>query len=241
MNYNAYTPQGGSDYLMILGHGFARGGETMTEWGKHFASWGITVLLPTNMCHYNILDGVDHELNGTNLMELANLHSEANHIYAGHSAGGLASLIAASFDPNAIGLIGLDTTDTGGQPGTPPELGQDFAPFVTVPAFSLIGEPSSCNTENNAIPLFDLTADSTTIRINDADHCDYENPTNWGCESFCLNQNGSTFTDDEIRPMIRKMGTAAAMSISGLHEDGEAYWSNQVLDEMSVSGLVQPL
>ena len=241
MNYQVYTPNIESDYLMILGHGFGRGGSSMTDWGSHFASWGFTVLLPTDMCHYNILSGVDPELNAINLTELADIHGGNNRIYTGHSAGGLSSLIATTIDPNAVGLIGLDTTDTGAFPGPPPQLGLDFASSVTVPSFSLIGEPSSCNTENNSIPVFNLISGRNMVRVNGADHCDYEGPTNWACESVCLNSTTPTFSDDEIRPVIRQLATAASMWISGMHDDGEMYWSEDILMELGSNGLIQPL
>ena len=47
-----------------------RGGEKMFGWAEHLASWGIKTVVPT-LCHYNVLNGVDHEMNGQNMVELA--------------------------------------------------------------------------------------------------------------------------------------------------------------------------
>ena len=95
ISYTVYTPQGiENPTTMVLGHGFARGADTMTGWAEHFSSWGIEVLLPT-LCHYNVFTGVDHEMNGQNMKELAMIHGAVKVIYAGHSAGGLAAIIGA--------------------------------------------------------------------------------------------------------------------------------------------------
>ena len=122
-----YTPQGvPTPPTVILGHGFLRGGDKMYGWAEHFASWGVEVLAPT-LCHYNVFTGVDHEMNGQNMVELATLHGTTSVIYAGQSAGGLAAIIAASQDNNTIGIVGLDATDTEGAPGVPDLLGQNYA------------------------------------------------------------------------------------------------------------------
>ena len=240
MSYHVYAPENLSNPpVMVLGHGFARGGSKVVEWAEHFASWGVEVLVPMDLCHYNFL-GVDHEMNGQNMMELAAHHGAQDPIYGGHSAGGLAALIAASMDSNTLGLIGLDATDTEGVPTVPDFIGQSYAPQLTAPAFGLIAEPSSCNAENNGITLLGLVPDSYMLRIKSSDHCDFEYPTDGGCEFLCLNDN-TTFDDSEIRPMIRSLSTAALMHLTGMHADGEAYWFSPVLDELVATGLVQEL
>ena len=171
VNYELYTPVGVSNPpFMVLGHGFLRGGK-MVGWGEHYASWGIEVIVPV-LCHYNVLAGVDHEMNGLNMVELAQNHGATEVIYAGQSAGGLAAIIAASQDTKAIGVVGLDATDTEGVPSVPDFIGQQYASSVTVPAFALIGEPSSCNANNNGVTLFDMMNDSQLIRVSSSDHCD---------------------------------------------------------------------
>ena len=135
MRYFTYSPAGIQDPpVVVLGHGFARGPETMVGWAEHLSSWGAEVLLPT-LCHYNVFWGVDHELNGQNMIELGQWHGAEEVIYAGHSAGGLAAIIAASLDDSNLGVLGLDATDTEGVFGIEDFIGQQYAPNVGTAAF----------------------------------------------------------------------------------------------------------
>tara|TARA_R100000458_G_C8266871_1_gene241881 strand:+ start:273 stop:1865 length:1593 start_codon:yes stop_codon:yes gene_type:complete len=227
MNYDIYSPDGSTNPpVVVLGHGFARGADKMSGWAEHLSSWGAEVLLPT-LCHYNVFAGVDHEMNGQNMTELAFIHGAAEVVYAGHSAGGLAAIIAASQDNNAIGILGLDATDTEGSvplsPDIPEFLGQNYAGDVECPAFSISGDPSSCNSENNGLDLFSMMNDSRSVKIIGADHCDFESPTNFVCELSCENSEAD-YSDEEIRPVITAMGTAAIMSLTGLSHDGIRVW-----------------
>ena len=210
----------------------------MVGWGEHYASWGIEVIVPV-LCHYNVLAGVDHEMNGLNMVELAQNHGATEVIYAGQSAGGLAAIIAASQDTKAIGVVGLDATDTEGVPSVPDFIGQQYASSVTVPAFALIGEPSSCNANNNGVTLFDMMNDSQLIRVSSSDHCDFESPTDWACTSMCLNSSES-FTDEEIFPIIAHLSTAAILSLTG-DEEAQAQWEGINLDDWISNGQIEVL
>jgi len=237
MEYSVYSPIGlESSQTVILGHGFARGSGVMVGWAEHFASWGVEVLLPT-LCHYNVFAGVDHEMNGLNLQELADVRGLSEVVYAGHSAGGLAAVIAASQDVRAIGLLGLDTTDTQGSPGVPDVIGRVYAGTVTCPAFSIRGMPSSCNADGNGIDLFRMMDDYKAVRINGADHCDFENPTDFVCETAC-SINDSEYSEEEIRSVILTLGTAAVMSLTGTNGDGDLVWSTG-LEELESQGIVE--
>ena len=240
MSYKVYSPQGISDPVtVILGHGFARGPDVMSGWAEHLSSWGVEVLLPT-LCHYNIFSGVDHEMNGYNMKELASLHGSSRVIYAGHSAGGLAAIIAASQDPNALGVVGLDTTDTEDIPGIPDNIGQGYASSITCPSFYLMGEPSTCNSSNNGLDLFRMIENYNAVKITSSDHCDFENPTDAVCEAGCENPT-VLFGDGEIRPVIIALGTAAIISISGLSEDATFIWTDSGLESWLNSGIVQQI
>jgi len=235
MNYDVYFPtEVINPPSVILGHGFARGPDSMVGWANHLSSWGVEVILPT-LCHYNVFAGVDHEMNGRNMTELINIHGSTDVVYAGHSAGGLAAVIAASIDLNALGVLGLDTTDTQDIPGIPDLLGQQYAGNMVSPGFSIMGEPSSCNAENNGLALFRIMDGYQAIKITDADHCDFENPTDWICESQCENQN-QNYSDEEIRSTITLFGTAAIMSLTELSPDGITTW-----EESSNIEIVQEL
>lgn len=238
MEYEVYTPYANNPPVVVLGHGFARGPDVMAGWAEHLSSWGVEVLLPT-LCHYNVFTGVDHEMNGQNMKELAVLHSASDVVYAGHSAGGLAAIIAASLDPNASGVLGLDATDTQGIPGVPDEIGQSYASNVTCPAFSITGEASTCNADNNGLDLFSMMNTYQAIKVVDADHCDFESPTDWICESQCENVQ-TTFVDEEIRSVITTLGTAAIMSLSGLLPDGDDAWTSR-LEDWNNYGITQEI
>tara|TARA_B100000131_G_scaffold322681_1_gene377552 strand:+ start:1512 stop:2528 length:1017 start_codon:yes stop_codon:yes gene_type:complete len=239
ISYRVYSPNIDDPPVIVLGHGFARGSDVMVGWAEHLASWGIEVLLPT-LCHYNVFFGVDHEMNGQNMRELIALHGATNAIYAGHSAGGLAAIIAASQDPLALGVLGLDATDTDGVPGVPDLIGTRYAGGVTVPAFSITGEPSSCNAENNGLSLFRMMSHYTAVKVVSADHCDFENPTDAVCAMSCENPT-VTFEDSYIRPVITTLGTAAAVSLAGLSPDGSLWWTEEGLGEWVQSGIIQKL
>ena len=240
MEYSVYSPVGVSDPpVVVLGHGFARGAGVMVGWADHLSSWGVEVLVPT-LCHYNIFNGVDHEMNGQNMKELAGTHGATEVIYAGHSAGGLAAIIAAAQDANAIGVLGLDATDTQAVPGVPDFVGQQYATDVDCPAFSIIAEPSSCNADNNGVNLFSLMGEQSTVKVNSSDHCDFESPTDFLCEANCQNETVD-FSDEEIRPAITTLGTAAIMSLAGLSADGDRVWESQNLSNWDIAGLIQEL
>ncbi|MEC9308253.1 MAG: hypothetical protein VX966_01945 [Chloroflexota bacterium] len=240
MSYSIYSPDGTTNPpTVILGHGFARGADVMNGWANHLSSWGVEVLLPT-LCHYNVFAGVDHEMNGQNMKELVDLHGATNAVYAGHSAGGLAAIIAASQDSSAAGVVGLDTTDTEDVPGVEDYIGLSYAPSVNCPAYALIGEPSTCNSNNNGLGLFRMMSDYSVIKINSADHCDFENPTDFVCELSCENST-AIFEDSEISEAIITLGTAAIISLAGISEDGERVWSEEGLENWIASGLISEL
>ena len=234
MSYRVYTPDTSDPPVVILGHGFARGSGVMTGWAEHLASWGVEVLLPT-LCHYNIFTGVDHEMNGQNMIDLSEIHGTTDVIYAGHSAGGLAAIIAASLDSNAIGVLGLDATDTQGVPGVEDFIGQNYAGDIFSPAFSIRGEPSTCNSDNNGIDLFRMMDNYQAIKITSADHCDFENPTDAICELGCENST-FIFEDTEIRPAITILGTSAILSLAGISEDATSVWEDYFLEDWMLSG-----
>ena len=238
MEYKVYTPYATNPPVVILGHGFARGADSMTGWAEHLSSWGVEVILPT-LCHYNVFAGVNHEMNGQNMKELAIAHGATEVVYAGHSAGGLAAIIAASQDDGAIGVLGLDATDTENVPGVEDFIGQRYASDVLCKAYSIMGEQSTCNSDNNGLDLFQMMPNAQIVKVASADHCDFESPTDWICESQCENPS-TVFSDEEIRPIITTLGTAAIMSLTGLSADGAIIWTDG-LEEWKITGVIQEL
>ena len=219
---------------VFLAHGFMRGSVQMTGWAEHLASWGVEVVRPA-LCHATITD-TDHRENGADLTRWNDALGGGPVIYGGHSAGGLAALVAASTDADSIGMIALDLTDMDG-------IGASAAALIDVPTFGLAGEPSSCNSEGNGISALSRIADARLVRITDADHCDFEDETDWLCTSFCLNTSTS-FSDSQIRQNILGLITSAVTSISGQDPIAESVWwqpGGTFYDPMQASGALSPL
>ncbi len=187
MSVTLYEPSGGGDRLVVLAHGFARSAANMAGWADHAASHGVIVATP-ELCHASMWD-TDHVENGHDLVELASALGATEVVYAGHSAGGLAALLAADEDDSAVAWVGLDPVDSDG-------LGAAIS--LSIPASALIGEPSDCNDSANGAGL-----DADIELIAGADHCDFESPTDWMCTTFCADAGG------DVHDTILELSTAA--------------------------------
>ena len=120
--------------------------------------------------HASFLD-TDHAQNGRDLRALADHLGATDVIYAGHSAGGLASWLAAAADDRARGVIGLDPVDASTSASTPPSR----------------RPPTACSASHPAATLRTtrrLGADRRAVRVVESDHCDYESPTDGLCTGF---------------------------------------------------------
>lgn len=210
MDVTLYEPSSPRGPLVVLGHGFIRAPANVEGWAAHWASWGLTVAVPA-LCHSSAFDS-DHEANGEEMAALAGLIQAGPVVYAGQSAGGLAAGIAAVEDSDAVGMVGLDPVDALG-------LGAGIYPASTVPMLGLIGEPSLCNSSANGEGLVESAADGYAVRVTEADHCDFENVTDWVCELACTGTNAS-FSDAEIQDAIRGMSTAALFDMGSVVTDG---------------------
>jgi hypothetical protein len=219
---------------LILAHGFMRGPAQMIGWAEHVASWGVEVAVPT-LCHSSMWD-TDHPQNGEDLRDWNAALGGGPVVYGGHSAGALAALIAASDDSAAVGLVGLDLTDNDG-------VGIAAGGGVDAPTFALAGEASSCNSSGNGVDAARAVDGARIRRVSNADHCDFENETDWMCTSFCPS-GGSTFSEAEIQATIGAMLTAAVMSASGLDPDADIVWwqpGGLYYDDLAADGAVSAL
>lgn len=233
MSYERREATGGTGETVILSHGFARSTDNMLGWADHFASWGVDVVVP-GLCHASMFDA-DHEQNGADLVALASSLGLVDVVYAGHSAGGLASVVAGSNDPTAAGVFGLDPVDADG-------LGVARAGSLTVPMRALIGQPSMCNESSNGTEMAHAAPDGGGYWVSDADHCDFESPTDWMCTAFCSGGNGS-FSDDEIQDTIRGLATAFVLWRSGVDPAAEQWWTEGWAwhDDLVATGAVTAL
>jgi len=210
LEYVHYQPGGGArGPLVVLAHGFSRTNTQMLGWASHLSSWGLEVVVP-NLCHSTFIDS-DAAQNGADMVDLANDLGATQVIYMGHSAGGLAALVAAASDPNAVGLVGFDPVEDFFSTGS------GYVGDVSVPTWAFFGEPGVCNSSGNGVDLYG-SAGGTLLRINEADHCDFENETDFGCTSFC-NYLNLTFSDSQIRSTILGFSTAAVLGAGGVESD----------------------
>lgn len=215
--YTRYAPVGmDSGGAVILAHGFSRAAENMSGHAEHLASWGLTVVVP-DLCHSSFTDA-DHVQNGLDLVALATALSVDAPLYAGHSAGGLASLVAAAEDDDAQGVLGLDpVNDFSGS-------GSGYGARVAAPVAGLFGESSACNSNNNGVEMYAAAPETIAVRVTGADHCDFENPTDSACTAFCAGTN-EAFSDEAIQGTVITLSTAWLLWRSGLDAGGAAWWT----------------
>ncbi len=229
MAATAHVPQAvDAPAVVVLSHGFARDRAKVADLADHMASWGLTVVRP-DLCHAGPI-GVDHEQNGVDLAALGAQLSEGRPVYyVGHSAGGLASLLAATQSPEAAGHLGLDTVDVGG-------LGLAAAPGLTLPTGALIGMAEPCNSGGNAVGVYAAVPDARVLRLPGADHCDFESPTDALCTTFCADGSGP---EPQTPELIIALATAWVAWRAGLAPGGEAWWDAEGLDELVSGGSVE--
>lgn len=216
--------------LVVLTHGFARSKEQMAGWAEHMASWGLTTVTP-DLCGFI---AIDHEQNAADIELVADTYGAgADVAYVGHSAGGLASLLAAASDRSTLTVLGLDLTDTA-------LLGVNAASDVSVPVASLFGEPDLCNAFGSGVAAVAMAPTSTALRLNGSDHCDFENPSDGLCDLACAN---GTADDVVTTTLIAGLSTSWLMAMSGADPDAFAWWTagDPHFDALVADGLVTAL
>ena len=176
-DYTLHRPAGvDSKLAVMIVPGFMRDRDRMRGWAAAIARRGMTVVT-MDFCQPTAFDG-RHAENARDMIavrEALGLHAV---VYAGHSAGGLASLIAAAEDPAARGMLLLDPVDFGG-------LAEGAAARAFVPALVLLAKPGICNLRRSirhALPLLPL---ATIVAIDGASHCDFEWPPDGLCRMLC--------------------------------------------------------
>lgn len=182
--YEQYSPKTpASRTAVILGHGFMRNLAQTRGWARLWASRGITVVIPS-LCNSTWLDG-HHDRNARDMVALADrvvdMGVADRIIYAGHSAGGLAALLAAHEDPRAVAYLGLDSVDSGGLTATIRDASRKYE----VPSLILVADPSGCNADNNILPVLPDSASISVVRIPFSRHCDFEKPYDPQCALLC--------------------------------------------------------
>ena len=200
---------------LILSHGFFRNKSVMEELAIHYASWGIKTVT-IDLLHSSIFDN-DPIQDALDLVYLSNfIGSQNGVIYGGHSAGGMRSVLAASEDSNAIAVMGLDLVDAN-------DLALIAASNISIPIWGILGESSECNSFGNGAFVYEHAIDGNALQIVEADHCDFEFPTNFLCTSLCEGANNQ-FSDEDIEGVILNLSTAYLLMHTGINEDGALWW-----------------
>ena len=216
-DYTLFTPTGDPvDVLVVLQHGFARSGENFIGWGEHLASWNVPALV-VNLCHSSAWD-VNIDQNGEDALEVARSITEGPLLYIGHSNGALSSLVAASLDESPVAVLGLDPVERVGGDHT------GNAQALDVPVYSLLGEGGLCNTWNSGLSAYQAASDAEVLLVTEADHCDFESPTDSTCTFACGGSN-ALFSDTDIRSTIIGMSTAFVLWQVLDEETARQWWS----------------
>ncbi len=199
-----------TDVLVVLAHGFLRDQFHMEGLARQLAASGVPVAT-LSFCNSRLWDG-GHVRNGLDMRRLADRLAARRVLYAGFSAGALSALLAARQDPRAIGVLTLDLVDDRG-------LGARTALGLEVPLVAIQGDPSSCNAWNNGAGVYAVSPEVQSIPVEGANHCDFESPSDWLCESLCARGN----TGGGIRRQeIIEVSAAAVERLLGLDEVGVA-------------------
>ena len=191
VTFDLFIPSGsGPMPVVTLGHGFARSKAQMAGWGALLASRGFIAMAP------NFPGGMapDHKVNGkviSALLEWAVADSKkagsplnglvdpSRRGVMGHSAGGLASVLAAGADTKIKVVVGLDPVDMNG-------LGKTAAALIKVPVTIIRAEPSTCNSAGNAAGMVGaIKGPLLALQVIKGTHCDPEWPSGILCTLAC--------------------------------------------------------
>ena len=242
LEYTMFLPVG-SDNLtyIILSHGFSREKSVMAGLANHFASWGLNVIT-VDLLHASIFDNDPlQDANDLNLIA-RQICGDAPIIYAGQSSGGMRSIVAAYQDTNTIAVLGLDLVDASNPSWSDGYLALTTAANISIPVWGLHGEASSCNANGNGLSVFTQASSGNAIRVTNADHCDFELPTNIFCTLLCQEPNGD-FTDQEIQNIILNLSTGFLLYHSGVSTSSIQLWypGNEYYDSQISIGAIEQL
>ena len=242
MDYSLYYPfNHESEAVVLLVHGFSRDQSVMAGFAEHFASWGIKTIT-MNLLHSSIVDN-DPILDALDINILADQIGQGLPIvYVGHSSGGMRSVLAASQNSNAIAVLGLDLVDAL-YPGMDNQYyAQSAVSDMMIPVWGMFGESSACNANSNGVNVFQDAVQGNAVIITEADHCDFELPTNFFCSLLCEQEN-YIFSKDDIEGVVLNLSTSFILSIVNFSELNIQLWEpgNNYYDSLVTIGALQQI
>lgn len=242
LNYIIFMPEDSQPSVhVLLVHAFSRDMSVLADLAQHYASWGISVVT-MNLIHSSIFE--NDPLQDVIDLGLLSAHISEGEpiIYVGHSAGAMRAIVSAVSDSNAIAILGLDLTD-----GAYEQTGGEFlalsnTPSLSIPLWGLLGEPSDCNAYGNGLDVYFESNHGNAISITEADHCDFELPTNFLCTFLCQGSN-DLFSEDEINDVILNLSTAYLLHHSGIQDDAISMWmpGNDYYEGLIADGAIEQL
>ena len=182
------VPKGAGPYpLLIASHGFSASADNQLGWATHFASYGFVVVVPSFPNTFS----PNHTVNAGIIQQLVALYTNPGTSSAaqgkvdaarvgleGHSAGGLATtLAAAQLSPQAVVLF--DPVDAN-------DVAKPVYATLCSPVLDLFAGPSGCNNQAGWKP-FAGTAKGPVLfaDVVASNHCDGENAPRSLCGPFC--------------------------------------------------------
>ena len=165
-----------SDLAVLIVPGFMRDRDRMRGWAEAIARHGLTAVT-MDFCQPTAFDG-RHAENARDMIAVREALGLPAIVYAGHSAGGLASLLAAADDRATRAIVLFDPVDFA-------DLAEPAAERAAVPALVLLARPGICNLRGNIRPTLPRLADATVVKVEAATHCDFEWPGSALCRAAC--------------------------------------------------------
>ncbi len=174
-----YAPAASPRALAVIAHGFTRSRAQHAVLAERLAHEGFLVAVP------DMPYAMRHRANADAIVALIKaIVAERGFdtlpvVLIGTSAGGLATLIATERISRLALWIGLDPVDAFAE-------SERMARKLQVPAVVLRAPSSACNVSGSARRIAAwLPNRRMVLRIEDASHCDFEDTTDWRCESIC--------------------------------------------------------
>ena len=176
---DVYAPATAPRALAVIAHGFTRSRAQHVVLATRLAQEGFLVAVPA-LPHW-----VRHGANADAIVALVAAMAADEGletlpvVLIGTSAGGLAALLATDRVPRLALWVGLDPVDALGQ-------SKAVARNLRATAVVLRAPNGACNVVGSARRIAAWLPDGhTEQRIDGASHCDFEDTTNWRCESIC--------------------------------------------------------